>query len=194
MPDFLDPLLAEIESINGEITDLSERMRRAEDALTAGGGDPSQRGAGAAVDWNKLTPDEHAVLWPQFVDWVIWMADRYQLTNAQVPRACWYRHGAVVEELTALWTSHGSAYAADDAGGGAAPYLWQDALARAIERINRLWLGSCRNGTHRDKDRQRWHGDPAYRDSILEAGNLLPDSASGQEPPVGPDKTKEPPA
>lgn len=74
----------------------------------------------------------------------------------------------MVEELTALWTSHQSAYAPGE-DTGSAPYLWQDALARAIERIGRLWVGACRNGHHRDRHREKWGGDEEYLAGILAA-------------------------
>jgi hypothetical protein len=167
----------EMVSLNAELVLLGERVKVLEEDRTAGGGSSGagegREGeeecvAGAPVCWDDLEEAKRAALWPEFVAWVIWMADRYEVTNDQIPRQCWWQHGAVVEELTALWTSHQSAYAqGEDAG--SAPYLWQDALARAIERIGRLWVGTCRNGQHRDRHREQWDGDEKYLAAILAA-------------------------
>ncbi|MEV5434446.1 hypothetical protein AB0K80_00180 [Streptomyces sp. NPDC052682] len=165
----------EVVSINAELVLLGERVTMLEEGRIAGSGgrtdgagNEEERAVGAPVCWADLEPAERAALWPEFVDWVIWMADRYEVTNDQLPRQCWWRHGSVVEELTALWTSHQSAYArGEDAG--SAPYLWQDALARAIERIGRLWVGTCRNGHHRERHRERWGDDEEYLALILAA-------------------------
>jgi hypothetical protein len=169
----------EIASVNAELVLLGERVKMLEEdrATSATGGkdgsddaeEEDERVAGAPVCWDDLDAKERATLWPEFVAWVLWFADRYEVTNDQLPRQCWWQHGAVVEELTALWTSHQSAYAADE-DAGSAPYLWQDALARAIERIGRLWVGTCRNGAHRDRHRETWSGDEPYLKVILAAG------------------------
>lgn len=165
----------EIVSVNAELVLLGERVTILEEDRSSpapgGGGageNEEERVPGAPVVWDELSPKERAALWPQFVAWVIWVADRYEVTNDQLPRQCWWLHGAVVEELTALWTSHQSAYApGEDAG--SAPYLWQDALARGIERIGRLWIGTCRNGQHRARHREAWDGDEPYLREFLSA-------------------------
>ncbi|MEO3753588.1 hypothetical protein [Streptomyces sp. B6B3] len=170
----LDDIFAFLESMNSELVSQGERLTALERnrATTTGGrtAEPAaERVPGSAVCWHALGERERSALWPEFVRWVVWAADRYELTNDQLPRACWWQHGAVVEELTALWTSHRSAYSGDE-DAGAAPYLWQDALARAIERIGRLWIGTCRNGHHRDRHRQTWAGDEPYLNGLLAAG------------------------
>lgn len=181
----------EVVSLGAELVLLGERVTMLEearggtgDASSAGGagnaggtgkepgeepGEEGGRAVGAPVCWDDLGAEERAALWPGFVAWVLRVADRYEVTNDQLPRQCWWLHGAVVEELTALWTSHQSAYAAGE-DAGSAPYLWQDALARAIERIGRMWVGTCRNGAHRDRHRERWAGDDPYLKTILAAG------------------------
>lgn len=50
--------------------------------------------------WRYLDTDEAARLWDEVTDWVWWLRDRYEL-GERIPR-CWYRHGPVVEEFTAL--------------------------------------------------------------------------------------------
>ncbi|RPE39064.1 hypothetical protein EDD90_2020 [Streptomyces sp. Ag109_O5-1] len=181
MASGFDDIFAELTNINAEQVLLSERVKLLEEQLEAGqsgSGDADgeqERPVGAPVRWNDLEPEERAVLWPQFVRWVIWVADRYEMTTDQLPRQCWWKHGAVVEELTALWTSRESAYAGGE-DGGSAPYLWQDALARAVERMGRFWLGACRNGQHRARHRDAtWDGDADYLALLLAAEGPEPD-------------------
>ncbi|MEU6349681.1 hypothetical protein ABZ896_10175 [Streptomyces sp. NPDC047072] len=186
MASGFEDIFAELTNINAEQVLLSERVKLLEEQLSAsgasGGGDEDgerERPAGEPVRWHELDAEQHAVLWPQFVSWVIWAADRYEMTTDQLPRQCWWQHGAVVEELTALWTSHESAYANGE-DGGSAPYLWQDALARALERMGRFWLGSCRNGQHKQRHRDAaWGGDADYLLLLLAAGDREP----GGDPP-----------
>ncbi|MGW4170085.1 hypothetical protein ACWEGX_24610 [Streptomyces chartreusis] len=193
MASGFDDIFAELTNINAEQVLLSERVKLLEEQLSAaatGGGDADgekERPVGEPVRWHELDAEQHAMLWPQFVSWVIWMADRYEMTTDQLPRQCWWKHGAVVEELTALWTSYESAYASGE-DGGSAPYLWQDALARAVERMGRFWLGSCRNGQHKARHRDAaWSGDADYLALLLAAGEREPDSdppgARPDEPP-----------
>ncbi|GAB2883258.1 hypothetical protein GCM10027074_59740 [Streptomyces deserti] len=181
MANGFDDIFAELTNINAEQVLLSERVKLLEEQLAAGGSGSGaadgeqERPVGAPVRWDELDAEERAVLWPQFVRWVIWVADRYEMTTDQLPRQCWWKHGAVVEELTALWTSHESAYASGE-DGGSAPYLWQDALARALERMGRFWLGSCRNGQHRARHRDApWGEDAEYLALLLAAGGPEPD-------------------
>ncbi|WP_416969397.1 hypothetical protein [Streptomyces sp. 4F14] len=181
MASGFEDIFAELTNINAEQVLLSERVKLLEEQFSdggPGGGDADaekQRPAGEPVRWHELDPGQHAELWPQFVAWVIWAADRYELTTDQLPRQCWWKHGAVVEELTALWTSHESAYASGE-DGGSAPYLWQDAVARALERMGRFWLGACRNGQHKQRHRDaHWGGDADYLALLLAAEGPDPD-------------------
>ncbi|MFE2727108.1 hypothetical protein [Kitasatospora sp. NPDC059327] len=196
MPDAFDPLFDELASINAELASITVRLATLEErqpAVSAGagegaaGGGPSDRAAGAPVLWQSMGEEQRAALWPEFVAWVIWLADAYELTTEQLPRQCWWQHASVVEELTALWTSHSSAYASEE-DVGASPYLWQDALARAIERISRNWLGGCVNGFHEPKSRIPF-AEAAYRTELLEAGppcQAEPPAPAGSAEPVEP--------
>lgn len=189
MSDAFDPLFDELAAINAELAAQDVRLQTLEqNAATGpaggggGGGGPTDRAPGAPVVWRTLSEEQRAVLWPEFVAWVFWLADAYELTTEQLPRHCWWEHESVVEELTALWTSHASAYASEE-DVGASPYLWQDALARAVERINRSWLGGCVNGFHEPKSRQAFSEDDAYRSRVLEAG---PPTVAEDPAPAGP--------
>ncbi|MET8676077.1 hypothetical protein ABZW18_00330 [Streptomyces sp. NPDC004647] len=176
MPDPLGPLFDALESINNELTGLTARMVRLEDALSirgsagsGGGPDADARTPGAPVIWHKLEVADRVKLWADFTSWVIRIADEYELTTEQLPHACWWEHGAVVAELTALWTGWESAYASED-DAAAGPYLWHDAFSRGVDRIGRMWLGECTNGYHSGKTRTIYGTDPAYRKKTLDAG------------------------
>ncbi|MFF9157618.1 hypothetical protein ACF1AB_35965 [Streptomyces sp. NPDC014846] len=192
MPDPLGPLFDALESINAELTGFAARLARIEDAGAIRGaagkkgasseddGSDSTRVPGTPIAWHKVAEDHREELWGKFVSWVVRMADTYELTTEQLPHACWWEHGAVVAELTALWTGWESAYnSEEDAAAG--PYLWHDAWARGIERIGRMWLGECTNGYHQQKSRTVWGTDPAYRKTAIEAGP--PGIGSGSSKP-----------
>ncbi|MER5890449.1 hypothetical protein ABT160_42035 [Streptomyces sp. NPDC001941] len=180
MPDPLGPLFDALESINGELTAFAARLARLEDARSvrdtsrqgASGGDSTGEGVrapGAPVVWHEVKGEDREALWTEFTAWVIRMADAFELTTEQLPHACWWEHGAVVAELTALWTGWESAFGSEqDAAAG--PYLWHDAWARGIERIGRSWLGECTNGYHQPKTRTVMGTNPAYRKKIIDTG------------------------
>ncbi|MBM9623947.1 hypothetical protein ACWGRF_03740 [Streptomyces zhihengii] len=181
MPDPLAPLFEALESINNELTAFAARLARLENSGSIPGGSRKDGGdaagaveghrvAGAPVVWHRIEDEEvRAALWAEFTSWVIQMADTYELTTEQLPHSCWWEHGSVVAELTALWTGWESSYGnEEDAAAG--PYLWHDAWSRAVERIGRMWLGECTNGYHQQKSRTMWGTDPAYRQKVLQAG------------------------
>lgn len=58
--------------------------------------------------WRYLDAEEASQLWDELVDWVGWWRYRYQLESRV--KACWFQHGAVVEELTALMVAHTAVY------------------------------------------------------------------------------------
>ncbi|MFE7777683.1 hypothetical protein ACFU5O_28045 [Streptomyces sp. NPDC057445] len=177
MPDPLGPLFDALESINTELTSFAARLARLEDASSVraapksggDGDDASDRAPGSPVVWHKIKDEERQELWAEFTSWVIRLADQYELTTEQLPHACWWEHGAVVAELTALWTGWESAYSnEEDAAAG--PYLWHDAWSRGIDRIGRMWLGECTNGYHNLKSRTTFGSDVGYRKRVAEAG------------------------
>jgi hypothetical protein len=62
--------------------------------------------------WRHLDRAAATLLWEELIDWVGWLRYRYQLS--EYVRPCWYRHGPVVEELTALMVAHTAAYTGED--------------------------------------------------------------------------------
>ena len=56
-----------------------------------------------------LTAADAEWLWEELRDWVEWLVERYSLDHRIVP-PCWFLHGALVDELTALWGAWQVAY------------------------------------------------------------------------------------
>lgn len=111
--------------------------------------------------WRDLDRRGTAELWAELLDWVDWLRHRYQL-GSRVP-ACWYRHDAVVEELTALMAAHTAAYWCDpdstdlpreDMTAWHTQWLWP-----TIERLTRITdFSACRPHHCRYQD----HAQPLH--------------------------------
>lgn len=108
--------------------------------------EPDEPPDAAPIRWDRLDRTEAVRIWRELGEWVDHLIVRYELTEIT---PCWFRHGAVVEELTALWTVWRVSFADD-----APPQdglMWHDHLDRARVRIQ-LWTrdSGCRSaGQHR---------------------------------------------
>jgi hypothetical protein len=112
--------------------------------------DPPQTPAGRAGGvhaWHALTRREAAGAWTTLTTWVDWLTDRYQLTDT-LP-GCWYRHGALIEELDALRAAWTNAYLTAKPPSAEAA-TWHQHLARTLARIHGWDRYGCASGTHRD--------------------------------------------
>ena len=98
------------------------------------------------VNWAALDPEQGAEQWSLLVDFTDWLRDRYQL-HERIP-ACWYAHGALVEELSALRTAWVGAYLDPNARLDE-PLHWHDTLDRTLERLRDWDRSGCADGTHR---------------------------------------------
>lgn len=95
--------------------------------------------------WAELSTTEAAGAWEVLADWVDWLVERYGLEET-LP-GCWYRHGAMVDELDSLRAAWAAAYLDPAARATDAAY-WLDLLERALERV-RVWdRYGCAAGTH----------------------------------------------
>lgn len=111
------------------------------------------------ITWAALSAAQAGEVWLALDEWVRWLVTRYALDHRDVP-ACWYAHGDLVEELTALMTAHQGAY--DRAGPATGPADWHQVLANTRTRLQ-AWAGrtGCRHGQHRDPTPPAWAGEPA---------------------------------
>jgi hypothetical protein len=98
------------------------------------------------VNWSALDGTAAAEQWDLLTEWTDWLRQRYQLQES-IPN-CWYAHGPMIEELSALRTAWAGAYLAPDAQ-LSDPLGWHDALDRALYRLRQWDRNGCRDGTHR---------------------------------------------
>jgi len=98
--------------------------------------------------WANLDGTETADAIEELDDWVAWVVDRYTLDHRTIP-PCWDRHGALIEELSALRTAWLAAYAGTSRP--EAPLEWHHHFAAARQRLTD-WVArtGCRPGEHRD--------------------------------------------
>lgn len=131
------------------------------DALLASeltGFDPDSRyGAstpigGDVTDWHTLPDGDAKDVWETLRGWVEWVTVRYSIPISVVPN-CWYKHGALVEELAALHTAHRAAFDPADAGFG--PIGWHERLHLALPRLTRAYGGGC-STEHRPTKPRSW--------------------------------------
>jgi hypothetical protein len=105
-------------------------------------------GLGATpIAWCSLDRDQAREEWALLAGWVDWLVDRYGLAE-RVP-LCWYRHGAMHEELSALRTAWLGAYEAPNAR-PTDGVTWHDMLDRVVVRLREWDRCGCHRGTHRD--------------------------------------------
>jgi hypothetical protein len=98
------------------------------------------------IRWQELDRQVAGRTWTLLLGWVTWLVERYGLTEV-LP--CWYRHGAMVEELSALWVAWRAAY--DPEAMAVDPLFWHDHLDRTRVRLQQ-WArdSACRTaGEHR---------------------------------------------
>ena len=115
------------------------------------GGSPAPLGA-TVINWRTLSGSAAAMAWADLRDWVEWFTIRYNVPISTVP-TCWWQHGALVEELTALRTAHAAAFDPTDTGNG--PIGWHERLTVALPRLTRAYSGGCNTG-HRPLTPRSW--------------------------------------
>jgi len=96
----------------------------------------------SVVNWRTLEDADAPETWTALGEWVTWFTRRYNLPARKIP-PCWFKHGALVEELSALHTAWLVSYDSLDAGYG--PIGWHERLAAAIPRLATWYSGECHN-------------------------------------------------
>ncbi|MBG0567530.1 hypothetical protein [Actinoplanes aureus] len=153
----LQQLASAVDALHRQHLDLRDTVAARLTADPGGGPRKAPDGMPWPLRWSDLDRDAAAQVWAWLIDWVGWLVDRYELAE-EIP-ACWYRHGPLIEELTALAAGWHTAY--DDAARGDEPLIWHERLARARVRL-RDWddYTRCRNGEHTDHNLDlRWPAD-----------------------------------
>lgn len=111
---------------------------------------------GRTTNWRTMTDAEAQATWEALRDWVEWFAPRYNLMRSIVP-ACWFMHGQLVEELSALHCAHRAAFDPSDNGNG--PVGWHERLAAAMPRLREAYYGTCSEG-HSERPVRVWQRVP----------------------------------
>lgn len=107
-----------------------------------------------AIRWRDLPPELASVEWATLREWVEWVTARFDVPVTLIP-TCWWRHPALVEELSALHVAWRTAYDKQDTGLG--PIMWLERWHASKARLREAYPGSCTNG-HKDSKRRSWEG------------------------------------
>jgi hypothetical protein len=104
-------------------------------------------GVGSPTDWRRVLSADAPREWAELREWVGWFKRRYTLDHRVVP-PCWYRHGALVDLLSALRDHH--EYAFGELQPATAATEWHRVF-RDLEPRLRDW--ASRTGCTRDEHR-----------------------------------------
>jgi hypothetical protein len=113
------------------------------------------------IVWEDLSAGEAFDAWTDLGHFVTWLVRRFRLRPKEIP-PCWFRHGAAVEELTALSGAYQLAYGRDQAASAAAEWLriLADTRAHLSEWMARC---GCTATEHRDDPEVTWNdNDPEF--------------------------------
>jgi hypothetical protein len=120
--------------LRGQVESLADAMRPS----------PSAK----VIRWADLDAEAAEEAWSGLRRWVSWLLDRYAVK--EVPRGCWWRHGLLVEELTALWLAWQAAFG--EKADATSPLIWHEHFDRARDRIRQRLQqqGNCSSGEHHE--------------------------------------------
>ena len=129
-----------------DVTEQLRQLREDVDLLLLTRTGSNQRAAGPDTSWQAMPADRAAGAWTALIEWVDELVDRYALDET-IP-ACWYAHGAMVEELHALHAAWLAAYTGRTTQSPDRA-IWHELLARTLTRIREWDRHGCTGGTHR---------------------------------------------
>ena len=141
------------------------------------GGRPEAPPVPVVICWEDLGPEEYGRTLGELAKWLAWLRRTYRIPATVFP-PCWYAHGDLLEELSALHTAHQGAYHPDGAATG--PADWHHQLAATRTRLNAsVARTGCRPGEHRPAAPPAWAADPppeGYATGL--AGHITADLAT----------------
>ena len=160
------------ELIRSELARLTDRVvagealvRRLEQRVDELSGDrrPTDQVTSRACIQTASGPTGESIDLEHLATWVDWMQERYASTGDWL-RPCWWRHGFVVEELSALRTSWLGVYSADEPRAPTAALTWHEQSEKCRDRIRRTTSTGpgCTAVSH--KPDQSVTGDPRWAD------------------------------
>lgn len=140
-------------------------------------------GLGAtAIAWCSLDREQAREEWAALAGWVDWLVSRYGLSE-RVP-GCWFRHDAILEELSALRVAWLGAYEAPNARASDG-VTWHDMLDRVLDRVREWDQCGCAHGTHRDDADAGPDRNTMERTAYIRA-DVATRPAPRQQPPAEP--------
>jgi hypothetical protein len=157
---------SELAHVTDRIVEAEAHVRRLEqrvDELSVAR-QPSDVDSSPACIQTASVPTGEGIDLERLTIWVDWMQERYASAGDWL-RPCWWRHGFVVEELSALRTSwSGVYYSADESPTPTAALNWHEQAERCRERIRRtISTGpGCTAVSH--KSDQSVTNDPRWAD------------------------------
>lgn len=141
------------------------------DALMDDGIDFDERGPALGqptiVRWRDLPESEAAEAWATLRSFVDWLIVRYDISEATIPR-CWWQHGAVVEELSAL-RSAWDVSTDPDLDGGLGPIGWHERFHLVQSRLREWYNRECVSGHRPPTTAQVKDGYVGWDEWIAEA-------------------------
>ena len=122
----------------------------------------------APWNWKELNGQDRVKLMKELGEWVTWINDRYGVTDSSRIPGCWYRHGPVVEELTATWIAWKAAYHGHKGPVDAPAYWHERVFWPTLARIkNSAWgFSGCITAHKAPRPSTKESTDPGF-DSFL---------------------------
>jgi hypothetical protein len=140
----------------------------------------------APWNWKELEGPAAAELLTGLREWIDWYNTRYGVAAESRIPGCWYRHGPVVEELTAVWIAWRAAYYGHKTPSDAAAYWHERILWPTIARIKKgTWGLSACNPEHKDprpsKERSTDSGFTDFLHTLEQQQNTTGQAADERE-------------
>ena len=132
------------------------------------------------VNWRTLPDHKAPAAWQALRAWVDWFTVRYDIPVSTVP-VCWFKHPALVEELSALHTAHTASFDHRDTGLG--PIGFHERLSLALPRLTKAYAGGCSRG-HSPHTPRSWSGvtDEREWDAWTRKAHAHRDTPPGDSP------------
>jgi hypothetical protein len=136
--DDAEPGRSELARLTDRVVAAEAFMRRLEQRVGELSGDRQPPGHVTSPSCipTAFGPTGESVDLEHLAKWVEWMQERYASTGDWL-RPCWWRHGYVVEELSALRSSWLGVYSADEPPAPTAALTWHEQAEKCRDRIRR---------------------------------------------------------
>lgn len=171
-PPDLDPSAHRMDEVEAQVRRLQSRV----DALSGKKAAADDSGRHAVV-WRNLPIADQAVELQELAGWVEWLQVRYASAGDWL-RPCWWRHGFVVEELSALRTAWLGVYEPAENAEAMAALDWHEAAEKCRERVRQVISTGpgCTAVAH--KDDQPVADDPRWIEERVAMGGSDPETST----------------